>query len=514
MRMGCCFWTSRIDGPPWPDIVQIKGLDGWHQVDPSITLGSMEPSVTGSTTLPALLEAWRSERQNAGTRTKNAAKQTKRLSTFFDLHGISDVRNMTREQLVEAFNAERENGAGLKTRGTLMSMVHSFMEWCKAAGHANVNPMISIGRPKRVRGGAGPTARRGVRPLTNAEAQAWLTFTLADEASDQPISRTHRSTRIALAWCTGGRLEQIANLRWRDIDDLDGPKPAVIYDADQSKNGSGWKVPLPPMAVGLLKAYRKSTLVLEPDQQLFPARTKYDNKKVDRDMRKAGVMRKRNGRSASFHSLRKTYCRNLVHSGVPVSVAQQLMQHKTLAMTLEVYAECQDEDKIEAAGRAAGYVDKNLLELVNAGFSEEKVPDFQIGQPPTALEDLTEGGRMAESTSAKTMRFTNTQHDSLSTPPCEGQRQHGLGRLPATLPQGGVAESLVGCRLDVTDREPPTAEANVSNRIGLGGFEPPTAAGVGGLTPTELALINALRRERVLAGQLAEARAALRGVRP
>ncbi len=44
------------------------------------------------------------------------------------------------------------------------------------------------------------------------------------------------------------------------------------------------------------------------------------------------------GRYADFHALRHTAASELVASGVPLKTAADILGHKTLAMTMEVYS--------------------------------------------------------------------------------------------------------------------------------------------------------------------------------
>lgn len=172
----------------------------------------MIPTTTAETattrsasTIPGLLNAWAEERiSTEGTKPANARKQAKRLRTFFDGHGWNDVRELDRAGLVAAFSDM--TGSSTKTRSTLMSMVAAFLAWACRAGHINENPMRTIPRPKRMRQ-RGPSARRGVRPLTNTEVQRIVSATLADEARpvDSKPTWRFRSLRIVLAWTTGGR---------------------------------------------------------------------------------------------------------------------------------------------------------------------------------------------------------------------------------------------------------------------------------------------------------------------
>lgn len=413
--------------------------------------------------LSSALGAWAEERiATEGTKAANARKQAKRLRTFFDQHGWTEIDQLDRAGLVAAYSAMTNCTA--KTRSTLMSTVSSFCAYLVRAGHLNASPMATIARPARQRGQRGPTARRGVRPLTNAEAQALLDAALTDEAKPRPRCKAHRSTRLALAWMTGGRLEQIASLRWIDIDL--GPSPSVTYDADASKNQAGWRVPLPKRAAEMLAGWRHRCELAGPSDLVFSANPWYRQREFDADLKAAGVAKVKNGRRAGFHSLRKTYARNLVLSGVPVNVAQQLMQHKTLEMTLGVYAEAQQEDKIAGAEAAAGLVEKDLCvaNVQPVGLDNHGVGGVE--NPPSVDVRLTSVGGSVDSHSAETMVALPSQLDTAPRAALPAAYlATGLSNLsPAA---GGAAEGSIGSRLDVTVGQDRHAgpESNRAGRI-------------------------------------------------
>lgn len=471
-----------------------------------------QSTLSPPTTLERALEAWRLERiATAGTKAANAAKQARRLSTLFRSAGADTYADLTRERLVEAFSGPGA-GKSLKTRVTLMSMVTGFCEWACRAGHMNANPMRTIPRPRRTRQ-RGPSARRGMRPLSNAEVEKIVSAVLADEAKPATGKRhwRYRSLRIVLAWMTGGRMDQIRRLQWRDLT-IDGEGPySVIYDADEAKNLSGWRIPLPRPAVDMARAWRKRCEAAAETDLVFPTLPRYRQNDFDEDLKRAGVEKTVNGRRAGFHSLRKTFARNLVMSGVPVNVAQQLMQHKTLEMTLSVYAEVQVEDQIAGSARAAQHVEKD--------FSQANIKPQWLGNdlygtgdnPPTRQEELTKVADSADSDSAKTMVTQAFQHDR--RPPVEASVLASGAPSLRTLGYPTSADAspsgLVGRNLDLVEGAgglgpSPRSEAT-SLKVPGGGLEPPTGAlggGLGRLTTTERALIAALRREEALRRRL------------
>jgi integrase len=55
----------------------------------------------------------------------------------------------------------------------------------------------------------------------------------------------------------------------------------------------------------------------------------------------------------NFHSLRVSYCTALARAGVPPTIAQKLMRHSTIQLTLETYTKFTSDEVTDAVDKLA-----------------------------------------------------------------------------------------------------------------------------------------------------------------
>lgn len=292
-----------------------------------------------------LLTRWKAEQDRLGVRPKSLAKRAARLQTALGaLGGIPG--SIERAQIVEHLNDLRAAGRSTKTIETLLSELAGFFRWAKAEGLTYVNPTIGIER--RGKGSRGISRRRGVRALTPAEVARLIEAARTDETGPRRFLHT-RSHLYTVAANTGLRLGQLTrSLRWQDVA-LDAPEPYLIADAEDSKNGGGWRIPLNAEAVTSLKVWRELCSVASDTDYVWGFRLQSDT--FDADLKAGGIPKSASGRVAGFHSLRKAFCTALVAAGVAPGIAQKLMQHKDIGMTLRVYTELREEQLAEGVRR-------------------------------------------------------------------------------------------------------------------------------------------------------------------
>ncbi len=163
-----------------------------------------------------------------------------------------------------------------------------------------------------------------------------------------------------LALHTGLRQEEQFKLRWEYVDLAKG-----IITVPRSKHGQVRYVPINDTARSVLLGLRNDTA------WVFPSRKRTTTIKPDNfilrhfkpALRQAGVENFR------WHDLRHTFASRLVMAGVDLRTVQDLMGHKTIAMTLRyshlapehLYAAVQklSETKTEAADLAAKKIQQN-----------------------------------------------------------------------------------------------------------------------------------------------------------
>lgn len=261
----------------------------------------------------------------------------------------------------------REEGRTHKWLRNTLSTVSVWAAWAQAEGllHANPADSIKLGKAREAK-------RQRMRPFTPAEVEALVVEARRDEASARPRIRVHRSTVYLVMFATGGRHSEVSGpraIRWRNVT-LEGDA-AIDFDASVAKAEAG-RVPLLGPALDALRAWRRACEAIgaaDPDDLVFPVQPVH--RVLHADMREAGVVRRcpETGRSSGFHSFRHGFATHLAARGVAPAVAQRLLRHRDVGLTMSVYTQLSDQHLRDALASCG---EKSARESVqqNKGFAE------------------------------------------------------------------------------------------------------------------------------------------------
>lgn len=181
------------------------------------------------------------------------------------------------------------------------------------------NPCAHVSRFKESRG--------RLRFLTEAETETLLRAVDVRGKADFSLF-----VRIALG--TGARRGEVANLQWRDVDQI---HKRVTFR--HTKNGESRTVPLPEILIEAIKEFGK-VRPINADAPLFPHEFRYDWREVQ------GVLP-----DFKFHDTRHTVASHLAMSGASLLDIAAVTGHKTLAM-VKRYSHLSDDhvrSKLEEA---------------------------------------------------------------------------------------------------------------------------------------------------------------------
>jgi len=132
---------------------------------------------------------------------------------------------------------------------------------------------------------------------------------------------------IVVALHTGLRQSEQFHLRWENVDFANG-----IITVPRSKNGETRRLPMNDTVREILRSRPsrlKSALVFPSQTGATPIDTRnYMHRAFTPALRRAGIDGFR------WHDLRHTFASRLVMAGVDLRTVQELMGHKTIAMTL------------------------------------------------------------------------------------------------------------------------------------------------------------------------------------
>jgi integrase len=156
--------------------------------------------------------------------------------------------------------------------------------------------------------------------------------------------------RALLYWVaatTGLRSSELASIRWEDLH-LDGEDPHVIIGGKFTKNRKDAKLPLQRFVADAIAQLRldRGARTGTPAQQgdkVFHVPDRLPEH-VRRDAMHAGLIPSHRpaDRRLDFHALRHSCVRILRQLGVPPEVAQQVMRHSDIRLTLQTYGSAEE----------------------------------------------------------------------------------------------------------------------------------------------------------------------------
>jgi len=226
----------------------------------------------------------------------------------------------------------------------------AFFAWAMREGLCESNPVIATNAP--------PPVKARDRVLSDAELAAiWHG---CESFGDY-------GTIIRLLMLTGARRDEIAELRW---DELDG---AVLrIPGKRTKNGRPLVLPLPPLAVEILKTIPLCRL--DRDKRVFG---KGQGGFAAWSQSKAALDAKVKIEPWRAHDLRRTFASGLARLGVEIATIEQVLNHQsgTFRGIVQVY---QRHDFLAEKRRALALWADHIGALVQG--SKRKVIALQAGR--------------------------------------------------------------------------------------------------------------------------------------
>lgn len=204
-----------------------------------------------------------------------------------------------------------------------ISSLKMMLSWAEDTGRIPVNPIVRA---------------KGFR-LRKADKTLIRRALSADEVT-RLIDPVNSPRGLDLIWDTflgtGLRRDELSQMEWTDLD-LDDEQAWLTVRAEVSKNGDEDTIPIPRRLAERLRAHKAKGI----GEGLVFINTQGGSiygKLVDRlyrCLRRAEI----NPAGVDVHALRKTFVTELVRQGLDAKKVQTLARHKTIAMTMEVYAE-------------------------------------------------------------------------------------------------------------------------------------------------------------------------------
>ena len=325
--------------------------------------------------------------------------------------GMRRVADLTPANIAKVLGILSALGRSAKTINEHRAGFGGFCRWCvETAGVLTTNPVERVQGMERT----DADVRRKRRALTPDEARRLLA-----------AAPTHRALQYAVMIYCGLRAGELAKLQWRDVV-LDGPEPCIELRPEATKARRADTVPLRADLASWLRAHRPAHA--GPTDRVFPRVAKLGTFK--RDCLRAGIDTGPDERGCVVdrHSLRKTLSSWLAAGNVHPRVAQAVLRHRDVRLTLGTYC-----DPV----------------LLNTRRAVESLPDLtgpDAGESRATGTDDVRGGGVA-------MGVVN----GVAMPPRDKGCQTRTGPMPG---------SSQGVALSTVDRDGPRVSQGLKTRGG------------------------------------------------
>ncbi len=227
----------------------------------------------------------------------------------------------------------QQNSKGNKTLNDFLSCAKGFTKWLVQNGLIEIEPLATV-RPLKKKGQA--FERKALKP---EEITALL------ESVKDPMRRAVYITALY----TGLRRAEIEGVEYGDLH-LDVEVPYLYARAVTTKNGKDATIPLHPVVLEALETIKQKNPSPADKVFLVPSLKWFKS-----DLKRAGIAYKdERGNKTDFHALRGTYCTMMQVAGVAPRVAQSLMRHSDIKLTMKNYT---DANLLPTAQAVAGLPD-------------------------------------------------------------------------------------------------------------------------------------------------------------
>jgi len=330
-------------------------------------------------TLKAHVEDWRVYLLARGRTTKHVAMACSHVLKVIEGR-FTYCADVKASSVVEYLGELKRLGTSARTANAFLQSIKSFCRWLCADGRATLNPLAYLSATET------RTDRRRVRrALTVDEVRALLTTT-EQEPDRHGLAGTDRALLYRLAIESGLRASELASLT-RESFHLAGASPTATVLAGYSKHRREDVLQLrhdtavrlrllvgqllPGAHVFRLHKHPRYALMLQADLAaarltwLAEAKTPKERQRREESdfLRDADS----SGRVIDFHSLRHTTGTLLCAAGVHPRVAQSLLRHSTVDLTMSLYTHPYAEQETDAIAKLPDFSTKPKAKRAETG---------------------------------------------------------------------------------------------------------------------------------------------------
>jgi integrase len=265
-----------------------------------------------------------------GATQKHVGQTGSRIRAILDGIGAKRLADLEAAPVSDWLSRQRQGGMTPQTSNHYRTHIKAFSRWLVRHERMARNPMERVGA---VNVKADLRHDRGA--LTAAEFDALIRATMASGAL-RKLTGADRAMLYTIAAYTGLRASELASLTPASFA-LDGVPPTVRVKAGYTKNGEEAVLPIRPDLVALLRPYLAGRAKVS---RVWPGKwVAKTSLMIRHDMEQAGIPYiDADGRHRDFHALRHRLGSELARANVPPKVAQTLMRHSTITLTMDRYS--------------------------------------------------------------------------------------------------------------------------------------------------------------------------------
>jgi len=294
------------------------------------------------------LEDWRRYLESKGSTARYVEQTVNRVRRLLDGCGAVFWTDVDAAKVSAYLANMRTNGASIQTSNFYLSATKSFCRWMVQSGRATASPVAHLSA-LNVR-----TDRRHDRRALSVDELRWLLDTTRNGPTRYGMDGAERALLYQLAVETGLRAGELRSLTRSSF--ALGDTPTVTVAAAYSKRRREDILPLRPATAARLRVHLSAKLdnapafnmpapenvVLMFRADLADARAAWiadaePHDRVEREKSDFLAYEDGAGRFADFHALRHTCGSLLAASGVHPKVAQAIMRHSTIDLTMSRY---------------------------------------------------------------------------------------------------------------------------------------------------------------------------------
>ena len=280
---------------------------------------------------------------NTARYTKGTVSAVAKVFTGCKFVVWSDITASTLQRYLAGLR-DGPDGISARTHNSYLQNVKSFCRWMVADRRATESPLTHL---KGVN--TKTDRRRERRPLEPDEIRRLLEATAA-APKRYGMAGAERRLLYLFAAESGLRANEIKNLKVRDFDFA---RLTVTVNAAYSKHRRQDVLPVRPETAALLQDFFGVKMPMaKAFGGSYKALTKRTAEMLRADLAEAGIPYiDEAGRVADFHSLRHTTGSLLAASGVHPKVAQTLMRHSDINLTMNRYTQVFRGQESDAIGK-------------------------------------------------------------------------------------------------------------------------------------------------------------------